>query len=416
MTALQALDSSVISTLADQIAARMAAGNQPADSITFGELYHHYFERHVKVRLKNWQNAHYFFKVHGARWSSIKVHEIKRLDVQAWVDELGKKSPSSATRALNMVKAIINWGMRRELIPQMLNPCNGVEKFDTPSRERFVLPAELRKLKAALDDECSLMCDFFWISLLTGARRSNVLSMRWDEIDFDLATWTIPASKFKNGGSHTVPLCALVLGVLSRRLEDKETESPWVFPGRIAGSHLKEPKRAWQRILDRAEISDLHIHDLRRTMGSYMAMNGENQYVIAQMLGHKDLRSTAVYARLNLVTVRSASEAVSLKLQKYLDAKPVRKVKPLAQKPESQVIQFKNAAAQLSPVEQLLVEGRILTSLLSGGSTKKHFYSRIGSKIQVNSRELDRVLVEMESRRLIQKRMDDRGVTRYKLA
>ena len=61
-----------------------------------------------------------------------------------------------------------------------------------------------------------------------------------------------------------------------------------------------EPKLGWKRILERAEIKDLRLHDLRRTLGSWQAATGANSYMIGRTLGHKDSQSTAIYARLNI--------------------------------------------------------------------------------------------------------------------
>ena len=391
------LNNDLMASLADQIVARINAG--PAiETITFGELFHQYYERHVKIRLRNTANAFYFFKAHGGpRWSSVRIHEMKRTDLQNWVDEIAKSSRSAATRALNMMKAIINWGIRRDILPPIANPCNGVETFVIKSRKRFLVSAEIVRLKAALDEESDLFRDFFWICLLTGARKNNVLTMRFDELDLDLATWTIPPSKFKNGDEHTIPLCKMATFILARRLLDVSDRSAWVFPGMKPGSHLQEPKRAWKRIITRAGISDVHIHDLRRTLASWMAIDGKSQYVIAQMLGHTDMRSTAVYARLDLTAVREAAGAVSEKWEKLLTHKAAPRLETV--KPVK--AQFNNSDVQITGTDQIIVEAKILTVLRAGGGTKKDFYRKIGSQFQVNSREMDRILRCMEERDLI---------------
>ena len=80
----------------------------------------------------------------------------------------------------------------------------------------------------------------------------------------------------------------------------------WVFPSYGKTGHLVEPKKAWNRLLDRAEISDLRIHDLRRTLGSWQAATGASLPVIGKSLGHKNQATTAIYARLDLDPVRQA--------------------------------------------------------------------------------------------------------------
>ena len=412
------LSNPMVMHLADMIASRLAAP-VAATTMTFGELYELYYERRVKPRLKNTQNAHYFFKAHGPRWAGMMVHEIKRPDVQAWVDDLGKKSPSAATRALDMLKSIINWGIKREFIPPITNPCNGVETFELHSRERFILPSELIKFEEALQAEPPLYRDIFHICLLTGARRGNVCSMRWEEIDFDLGTWTIPAAKFKNGNTLVVPLTTWPLAILQRR-KAAARNLDWVFPGKSKGKsgHVICVRKPWKRVIKRAGLSDLRVHDLRRTLASYMAIDGNNAYTIARMLGHKDPRSTAVYARLDVKAVRKAAEAVSGKWQDFL-ALPVEistNHLTISLEAEAGTSVFKNSQVHLTPAQQIIVESKILTCLTQfRRDTKSHFYSKIGCQVPINSSELERVLTSMQERGLIECSLDDRAVQRYAL-
>ena len=162
------------------------------------------------------------------------------------------------------------------------------------------MPTPLRR-------EEELLQDFFWMLLLTGARRGNVLAMRWDEIDLKLKFWRI--STAKNGDSQYIALTPASITLLTRRMEHADG-SPWVFPGEGISGHLADPKRAFKRILARAQLKDLRIHDLRRTVGSYLAINGANSFLIGQALGHKDPRSTIIYAKLNLDPIRHAVETI----------------------------------------------------------------------------------------------------------
>jgi integrase len=212
-----------------------------------------------------------------------------------------------------MLSAIISWGIRRGYFT-CSNPCKGVEKIKMRSRERFLMPDEISKFKRALLKESQDLQDLYWILLLTGARKSNVLSLEWNEVDTILRVWRIPPQKHKNGETQLNPLTDPVLAILDRRQRTRSnstsssTSSKFVFPGKGKTGHLADVKRSWARILKRAKIPDLRIHDLRRTYGSYMAINGESPYIIGKALGHIDQRSTAVYARLNLAPVRKAIE------------------------------------------------------------------------------------------------------------
>ncbi len=92
---------------------------------------------------------------------------------------------------------------------------------------------EYERLVAAINAEKSTMRDFFWICLYTGARKSNVKTMRFDEISFDLCTWKISGCATKNTQSITIPLSREAMALL--RLRQKSIKSSWVFPGRFGG-------------------------------------------------------------------------------------------------------------------------------------------------------------------------------------
>jgi integrase len=280
----------------------------------FKDLYEAYYSRHALLRLKQPDNVRYWLSAHGEHWEKRDVAQITQGEVQDWFDDLASRSKSSAVRAVNQFSAILNWGIRRKYFAGP-NPCQGVEKIKLQARDRFLQPNEIDALRKALGSEPQIYQDFFWLCLLTGARRGNVLSMEWSEIDTRLATWRIPPHKFKNGQSHTIALTAPALAILERRRarQDKLTpshnySSAFVFQSSKKEGHLAEPKRAWARIVKRAGLQDLRIHDLRRTLGSYLAIDGQSQYTIGKALGHLDPRSTAIYARLHLEPVRKALE------------------------------------------------------------------------------------------------------------
>ena len=206
-----------------------------------------------------------------------------------------------------MFNKAIDWGW------EGINPAQGVKKFKEISRERFLAGDELPRFFKALEEENTL-ADFFMLGILTGARKGNLLAMRWQDINFDQATWRIPETK--NGSSHLVPLSPEAIHVLKNRFKLKESD--WVFPSATSKSgHLEEPKSAWKRILMRAELQDLRLHDLRRTLGSWQAATGANSYVIGKSLGHKTQQATAIYARLNIDPVRASVEKATSAMMSF---------------------------------------------------------------------------------------------------
>ena len=129
--------------------------------------------------------------------------------------------------------------------------------------------------------------------------------MRWDQIDLQAMTWRIPRTK--NGESQTIPLGEPEAMILKGR--QAESSSPWVFPSPAKiDQHLSPPRAGWERILKRAGIADLRMHDLRRTLGSYMVDTGASLAIIGKTLNHKSQQATAIYARLSLDPIREAKD------------------------------------------------------------------------------------------------------------
>lgn len=156
-------------------------------------------------------------------------------------------------------------------------------------------------------EENDTMRDYFLLSLLTGARRANVLAMKWSDVNLDQAEWRIKETK--NGTPQTVTLSPEAVDLLRNR---KPAESDtFVFPGTGKTGHLMEPKKGWRRILERAGIADLRIHDLRRTLGSWQAKTGASLAIIGKSLNHKNQNTTAIYARLDLDPVRDSVNAAT---------------------------------------------------------------------------------------------------------
>ena len=133
--------------------------------------------------------------------------------------------------------------------------------------------------------------------------------MKWSQIDFAGRIWFIPETK--NGTAHMVPLAKEALAVLQRRRETCTVWDGYVFPAPSKYGHLVYPQSGWRRILKRAGISGLRLHDLRRTLGSWQAATGASLPIIGKTLNHKSPASTAIYARLSVEPVRKAVEAAN---------------------------------------------------------------------------------------------------------
>lgn len=241
---------------------------------------------------------------------------------------------TAANRAVELMRAMYNHALdskRRYFVGD--NPSSGHKEFAVESRERFLQPDELRPFFEALAAEPNeTFRDFFGVALLTGVRRAGVLSMQWADVNLGRGEWRVPGHLMKNGKAQTVTLAPEATQILQLRFEQRG-KSAFVFPSdrTVAAKaghddHIREPKSAWSRVLLRAGLSDLHIHDLRRTLGSWQARTGSSLILIGKSLNHKSPQSTAVYARLDLDPVRESVDRATSAMFQAAGLRPLGEV------------------------------------------------------------------------------------------
>ena len=243
----------------------------------------------------------YDFNLYLAKWGKRQLSQFKDTDFGKLHTEIGAEYPTTANRLIAMASSLFGYAAEHRLF-RGANPAHGIKKFHENKRDRFLQSDELPAFFKSLSEEPNdMLRDYFLISLLTGARRSNVQEMQWSQIHLERGEWRIPITK--NGDSQTVTLTPQVVEILRAR---QGTNATWVFPGTGATGHLVEPKKAWKRVLERAGIANLRIHDLRRTLGSWQAKTGASLVIVGKSLNHKSPSTTAIYARLDLDPVRES--------------------------------------------------------------------------------------------------------------
>jgi integrase len=220
--------------------------------------------------------------------------------------EIGKTAPVEANRILALISVMYSCGTEWGLLPEgHINPASRVRAFRERSRERWIKPDELPRLVASiLEEENPFHRAAFLLYLLTGLRRSELLSLHWEHVDLGRGEVFLPETKA--GRSHTVPLSTPAASLL-RELPRMAT-NVHVFPAAFGEGHMSDLKKPWQRIRARAGLGDVRLHDLRRTVGSLMALDGASLQLIGKVLNHSDTKTTAIYARLTENAARDALE------------------------------------------------------------------------------------------------------------
>ena len=280
-----------------------------AQGRTVRHLVTKYIEDHAKKRKKSWRLDERWLNLYiPANWYGRKVDSITVDEVAALHARIGEVKPYAANRFLEIVRRMFNLAKRpwRMLDETASNPAVGIDRFPETKRKRWLTPHELPKLIEAIDQEPNIYIRaVVWLLLLTGLRKMELMSAKWDDVQWEQGQLRLPRTK--SGEEQLATLSAPAMAILQSipRLED----NPYIIPGMKAGQHLKRINPAWSRITKTAGVQDLQIHDLRRTTGSWMTQAGVDLNTIREALRHSSLSTTLVYARLGQDAAREAMEA-----------------------------------------------------------------------------------------------------------
>jgi integrase len=239
-----------------------------------------------------------------------KVADVRYEDVDALHRRITKAGHlHRANRVVSLLSKMFNlairWGMRET------NPCRGIERNREHGRRRYMTPDELARIVEAIAKfPDKNIADALRLLLLTGARRNEVLTMKWADVDLTAGTWSKPPASTKQNAPHSVPLSAPARALLADRLGHRADGQPYVFPGNGSKKHLVNVWHAWVRLCRAAAVRDLRLHDLRHSYASQLVSAGHSLTLIGQLLGHSQLQTTARYAHLFDDPLRKATEQV----------------------------------------------------------------------------------------------------------
>ncbi len=241
-----------------------------------------------------------------------------------------------ANRCLALLSKMFNlselWGYR----PQNSNPVRGVAKYKENLKERYLSEDELKRLWAYLDkmeedgilvgndgnstdnaieaeDEkaryamYSVAC--FRLLILTGARVSEIQTLKWEMVDLAGRRLNLPDSKT---GKKTIQLSDTAVAILQALPRVKD--NPYVIVGRKAGTHLHNLRKPWVAICKASNLQGVRIHDLRHSFASFAAAQGQPLLVIGKLLGHKNPATTQRYVHLTERHLGEANQTVNDKI------------------------------------------------------------------------------------------------------
>ena len=311
---------------AKSILGAVARGENPAEDIArdrkapkVRDLVARYLHDHVERQLKPSTQREYRHCLKTyilPRIGSFRVADVSRADIVE-IHACMHAKPYQANRVLEVARAMFNhaeiWGLRAE----GSNPCRRVKRNPERKRERHLLPEELSRLGAVLDDrlaagvETLFVVAAFKLLILTGCRLGEIQRLRWEFLKN--GSIELPDSKT---GERRIPLPPAAQAVIARLPRDPE--NPFVIAGDVPGQHITDLQRPWRRIRKQAGLDDVRIHDLRHTYASNAVKQGLSLPMVGKLLGHTQMQTTMRYAHWEDAPVRSAAENVSEALSNAL--------------------------------------------------------------------------------------------------
>lgn len=315
-------------TRAITIIAAVKNGEDPAadraskrNAATVSDLAERFDKEHIAVRLKPSTAKEYRGNLRRfilPALGRLAVPEITRADVAKFHYDL-RHIPYQANRCLEVVSKMFvlaeMWGLR----PDGSNPRKHIRKYPEEKRERFLSAAELRRIGEVLREMESEGVELHSailaarLLILTGCRLGEIMTLKWDYVDFDAQALHLPDSK---SGKKVVHLGSPAVQYLNdaQRIDG----NPWVITGTLKGKPLSDLQPFWQRVRARAGVKDVRIHDLRHTFASTAVASGQGLPMIGKLLGHTQVQTTARYAHLAADPVRNAADIVATSLREAL--------------------------------------------------------------------------------------------------
>jgi integrase len=283
--------------------------------MTVDKLAEYYFKHRPRQKSQISDKAK--FNLHIKPELGTKIpEEIDPLSLDRFRASLGKKksnrggnlSPTTVRHTMALLRAIINFGVSRNLtegtrkkVPVPPMPAN--------MKTEDLTPAELDRLKTALDAEADQdAADIVRLVMLTGARRAEVMKIQWADVDTSRGVWILRDRK--DGRTSGFPLPAPAVEILKKR-DAMRGDSPSVFPGPGEDGHVVDPRAAFDRIRKAAKLPAGFrlLHGLRHHYASALVSSGVDLFVVSKLLGHATPDLTAKrYAHLRPGVMAEAAE------------------------------------------------------------------------------------------------------------
>lgn len=202
---------------------------------------------------------------------------------------------STINREITVIRSAFNFWLKYHHDEQFNNIFNSFKLFEDDFIPRFLTAHECQRLlKAALQYQNTMLHDYINLMLNTGCRASELTTLMWNNVHIKDKYFIIRNSLSKNKKTVYKPLNDNAIESLLRL----HNNSPYVFYNQKTGKHIRTFRRGFKLSVERAELGNVRIHDLRHTFASFLVKQGVPLYHVSTLLGHSDVRITQKYAHL----------------------------------------------------------------------------------------------------------------------
>lgn len=312
----------------------LADRDAKASSGTVKDLVDAYVIGHAKPKKVTWkQDASTLQRNLVAKLGTRLAATVTSGDIQSIHLRIGAKHTYAANTFVEVVRKMFNWACVASLLPQnFVNPTKGIVFFPRRKRKRYITRAEMPRFLQAIEYEDNEYARHaVWLLLLTGVRVKELLRANWEHIDWEMKTLFVGHTK--NGEPILVPLSDAAIARLKQisRIEG----NPHIICGKFPGEHLKSLRYTLLRIRASAQMPDIRIHDIRRTVGSWLVQGGETLHLVGQVLNHQDTKTTAGYAYFQTLDRERALTAHAAKVLSFAGDLQYAGTLPLPPEPAS---------------------------------------------------------------------------------
>lgn len=289
----------------------------PPGELTVAELAARYLRVDTSVNCKPTTLEHYRGVIDNHIVPALgerKIGDVERAEVAAVHYRL-RRTPAIANCTLQVLSQMFRMAERWGLLPSGSSPCRSHRRYRLRTRERFLTPEEYRRLGRVLANgeadgsftESAVAA--LRLLILTGCRRDEILTLRWDDVDLAAGELRLRDSKTGTRNVALTSAVKVVLGGIPR-----QPDNPWVIVGARPGRRLMTLKSTWRRVRHSADLGDMRLHDLRHSYASRALALGENLPMIGRLLNHAQTTTTARYAHLMQDAERAAAARVGAEI------------------------------------------------------------------------------------------------------